>query len=210
MPEQELEIELDDLTHKYTLGGIEIPGCTAVLQKMGATPSFGFLKPEELKWYQDRGHAVHKAVELFLRDSLDRRTLAKEIRGYLASWERGVKDYQVEVIRDIHGEPLVEKILLHPAFRYGVRPDIFALVRGKPSVIEIKATSQHNAATGLQTAAQRLAARSIELEVSERYAFRLDRDGGAPSVKRYQDPSDEGVWLSMLNSYNWKAKHKLI
>lgn len=202
----DLEIELDDIDHRYTLGGIEVPGCTRVLSAMGAITDFRFLADDERAYYQSRGHSGHRAVELLIRGELDRRTLPGIIKGYLKSWEIGVEEYGVEPIM-VDGEPFVEKILAHSVFRYGVRPDLAARVRRVPSVVELKLTSAHNDATALQTASQLLAARQKIPELRDRYAFRLIPNE-KPEVKKYSDPTDEGVWLSMLNSYNWLSKHK--
>lgn len=201
----DLDIELDDIEHRYTLGGIEVPGCTHVLQAMGAISGFGFLTEDERAYYQSRGHSGHKAVELLIRGELDRRTLPGIIKGYLKSWEIGVGEYGVEPII-VNGEPFVEQTLAHSVFRYGVRPDLAAKVKRVPSIVELKLTSAHNAATALQTASQLLAARQKIPDLRDRYAFRLIPNE-KPDVKRYSDPTDEGVWLSMLNSYAWLKKH---
>lgn len=203
------QIELDDLDHVYRLNGIEVPGCTSVLAAMGATPSFNFLSVNDRAFYQSRGHSGHKAVELVVKGELDRRTVAKDMRGYLRSWEIGCEEYGVEPICDDQG-PFVERVLAHPIFRYGVKPDLAAKVLRVPSVVEIKLTSNHTPATAIQTASQMLAAKLQIPDLRDRYAFRLDANGGKPDVKKYTDPTDEGVWLSLLNSYNWLTKHKLL
>lgn len=205
----ELDIELDDLEHRYTLGGVEIPGCTSVLAAMGAIRGFGFLSREDREFYQSRGHSGHKAMELAVRGELDRRTVAKDMKGYLQSWEIGVEEYKIKPI--MLGEmPFVEKVLAHPVYRYGVKPDYVAEILSVPGVIEWKLTSAHAAATGLQTASQLLAAQLLVPDLRDRYAFRLDPKGGKPDVKKYTDLTDQGVWLSLLNGYNWRKKHKLL
>lgn len=205
---EELEIELDDIDHRYTLGGVTVPGCTSVLAAMGAIKGFGFLSQEDREFYQSRGHAGHRAVELLIRGELDRRTVVDEIRGYLKSWEIGAEEYRVEPII-VDGQPFVEQVLSHPSFRYGVRPDIAAYVNGVPSMVELKLTSAHTPATGLQLASQLLAARLRIPELKGRYAFRL-RPNQKPDVKKYTDMTDEGVFLSLLNGFNWRSKHKLL
>lgn len=206
---EELDLELDDLEHVYRLGGVTIPGCTTVLAAMGAIRGFGFLSLEQREFYQSRGKAGHKAIELMIKDEIDRRTIAKELKGYLKSWEIAVNQYKVEPMM-LEGSPFVEVPLSHVSFRYGVRPDIVASINGVPSIVELKLTSGHTPATALQTASQLLAARLKIPELRNRYAFRLDRNGGPPDVRKYSDPSDEGVWLSMLNAYNWRKANKLL
>lgn len=203
----ELELELDD-NHIYTLGGVRIPGVTHVLQKMGATPNFSFMEPSELEWYQNRGRAVHKMIELFVKGVLDRRTISKELKPYLIGWERFTKEYDVTDIQIQH----VENPIHHPAFRYGCTPDIVARVKGQMVPIELKATSQHSPATELQTAAQALALAPLipGIEQNPRWAVRLLQEEPYFDPREYTDRSHKAVWLSLLNSYSWLTKYKMI
>lgn len=206
------ELELDE-NHVYRLDGVIIPGCTAVLAAMGATPGFNFLSPDELEFYRSRGHAVHKAVELSIRGELDKRTLdVKEVKPYLIGWERFCNDHDVMVIEYKGDDPFVEKPLHHPAFRYGVTPDVVGAVDGKLGVVEIKATSAHAPATGLQLAAQLLAVRH-EMGGTwgeQRIGLRLTAKEPFYDMRIYGEKSDQAVWLSMLNTYNWRVRHKLL
>lgn len=90
------DLELDD-THCYRLRGVEIPSCTQVLTAVGASPSFWFLTEDELTYYRDRGRAVHRAIELTIRGTLDQR-LPNWIKPYVKGWRRFCDDYKVEVM----------------------------------------------------------------------------------------------------------------
>jgi len=209
------ELELEPESHRYTLDGVQIPGCTAVLAAMGCTPGFNWLTPDQLEYYRSRGHAVHKAVELAIKGTLDKRTVADEINPYLIGWDRFCEDHKVEVL-DLDGEPFVERPLHHPLFRFGVTPDVVAAVDGADSVVEIKATSAHAPATGLQLAAQLLAVRHAVKtfargdQYTSRIGLRLLPKEPYYDLKYYDERSDEAVWISMVNAYNWLAKHKLL
>lgn len=204
------ELELDVDSHRYTLDGVTIPGCTQVLTAMGATPGFNFLSPEDLEFYRSRGHAVHSAVEFAVKGTLDHRTLVEEVRPYLIGWEQAVKDHGIEVL-EIDGEPFVEKPLSHPLFRYGVKPDVIARIGRESGPIEIKATSAHAPATGLQLAAQLLAVRQVMPKIGNmRIGLRLLPKPPYYDLKHYTDKTDEAVWLSLLNGFNWLTRHKLL
>lgn len=212
MPELELEPE----SHVYRLDGMIIPGCTQVLTAMGATPGFNWLSPEQLDFYRSRGHAVHRAIELAIKGTLDKRTIADEINPYLIGWDRFCNDHEVDVI-EYKGEtaPFVEKPLYHPVYRYGVTPDVVANVDKRFGVIEIKATSAHCPATGIQTAAQLLAVswemtRKSGTKGGQRLGLRLLQEEPYYDMKVYTERSDEAVWLSMLNTFNWLKSHKLL
>lgn len=206
MPELELDID----SHRYTLDGVTIPGCTSVLAAMGATPGFNFLSPQDLEFYRSRGHAVHSAVEYAVKGTLDRRTLVEEVRPYLRGWEQAVRDHGIEVL-ELNGEPFVEKPLCHPMFRYGVKPDVVARIGKESGPIEIKATSAHAPATGLQLAAQLLAVRHVMPKIGDmRIGLRLLPKAPYYDLRYYVDKTDEAVWLSALNLYNFLTKHKLL
>jgi len=205
------ELELEPDSHVYRLDGTVIPGCTQVLAAMGCTPGFQWLTPDQLEFYRSRGHAIHKAVELAIKGTLDKRTIADEINPYLIGWDRFCNDHEVDVF-EVDDKPFVEWPIHHPAFRYGVTPDVVALVDGEDTVVEIKATSAHAPATGLQLAAQALAVGTVSpgYRGAQRMGLRLLQDEPYYDMRYYTERSDEAVWLSLLNSYNWLKKHKLL
>lgn len=215
------ELELDE-NHVYRLDGVVIPGCTQVLKAMGCTPGFNFMSEDQLEFYRSRGHAVHKAVELSIRGELDKRTLdQREVKPYLVGWERFCNDHRVDVVEIKRGSALSDLVgrdgffteipLHHKSFRYGVTPDVIGCIDGQYGVIEIKATSAHAPATGLQLAAQLFAVRGLMADFgTQRIGLRLLKDEPYYDMRHYTEKSDEAVWLSLLNSYNWLTKHKLL
>jgi hypothetical protein len=206
----DLDIEFDEAEHAYFLEGVRVPALTHVLQKMSCVPGFWFLTPDDLAFYQSRGKAVHRTVELVLKGNLDRRTLSREIRPYLTGIDKFLSDYSVEVL-DYRGEPFVEQRLIHTAYRYGCTPDIVARIGKDSGVIEVKATSQHSPATSLQTAAQLIAVRQVVPSIGRmRMGLRLLQEAPWYDLRHYNERSDESVWLSMLNAYNFLWQHKLL
>ena len=211
MPElPELEMEFDDLEHRYSLGGVTVPGLTSVLQHTGIAPGFWFLSREDQEFYSSRGQAVHKCVELSVRKTLDRRTIVQEVRPYLIGIERFFADHKVEVL-EYEGGPFAERPLIHKTFRYGCRPDLVVRIGDRTGVCEVKATSAHSPATAIQTAGQLLAVRHVMPRVGVmRVGLRLLKTEPWYDLKWYDERSDEAVWLSALNLYNFQVKHKLL
>lgn len=206
------ELEFDIDAHRYTLGGAVLPSCTQVLTAMGATPGFNFLSDDELDFYRSRGHAVHSAVEYSVKGTLDRRTLVEEVRPYLRGWEEAVDVLGIKPLK-LNGEPFVEIPLCHPAFRYGVKPDVVAYVEmfKDTGPIEVKATSAHAPATAIQLGAQTIAVRHVMPKIGKlRIGLRLLPKEPFYDFRVYNDPTDEAVWLSLLNSFNWLTRHKLL
>lgn len=204
------EPEFDEDSHSYTLDGVRIPSCTQVLAAMGCTPGFQWLSPEQLAFYRSRGHAVHSAVEYAVKGTLDRRTVVDEVKPYLIGWERAVNDLRIEVL-DYEDVPFVEKPLAHPIFRYGVKPDVIGRIGRQSGPIEIKATSVHAPATGLQLAAQLMAVRILMPEIGYmRMGLRLLPEEPYYDYRFYVERSDESMWISLMNSFNWLKQNKLL
>lgn len=217
MDDFEFELEFDN--HRYTLNGSEVPATTRILEL--ARKPFDGIPAEVLQHAQDRGKAVHKAVELLMKKDLDNRQLQREIRMRLSRWEQFMEEWKVEPVelpiknymQGFFGGVLCEVPMVHPVYCFGVTADVgIAMVDGTLSVIEVKATSSHNDATGLQMASQLNTVNYFfekhGYKVEERYGVRLVPDQ-KPDVKRYKDKGDWGTFLSFLNVSNWRKVHKV-
>lgn len=205
-----VEPEFDEDAHHYSLRGVRIPSCTQILTAMGCTPGFQWMTPEQLEFYRSRGHAVHSAVEYAVKGTLDRRTVVDEVKPYLIGWEKAQKDLRIEVL-SFQGSPFVERPMAHPIFQYGVKPDVVGRIGNQSGPIEIKATSVHGPAVGLQLAAQLMAIRIAMPEIGDmRLGLRLLPEEPYYDFRYYVERSDESTFLSFVNSFNWLKRHKLL
>ncbi len=217
MSDDYFELEPDD--HRYLFNGSEVPATTRVLEL--ARKSLAGIPVKVLQNAQERGKAVHRAVELYMKNDLDRRQLQREVKIRLDRFCRFMDFHKVEPVvlplknymPTFMGGILCEVPMVHPIWRFGVTPDIgVCLVEGSLSVVEIKATSTHNDATALQMASQ-LNTLNHFLEphgfkVEERWSVRLTSDE-KPDVRRYRGTVDWSSYLSFLNVYNWRKVHKI-
>lgn len=217
----ELDFWLEPDSHIYTWRGSTVPACTQTLEL--ARPPLDDIPRQVLKKATARGKDVHRSVELHAKDDLDRRALTAEVRCRFEQWLWFLKEYRVEIPRlDLKkiADPylraafddsklLVEVPLVHPIYQFGVTPDIgFCYVQDEPSLVEVKATSAHNKATALQTAAQERTVNyllsGIIPPIKHRYGVRLT-GVGRPDVRRYDDQTDWSTYLSFLNVHNWRG-----
>lgn len=217
MSDFEFDLEPDD--HRYTLNGSEVPATTRILEL--ARKPFDGVPRLVLENARQRGKAVHKAIELYMKDDLDKRQLQREIKLRLDRWCRFMDFHRVEPVTlpvknyvpTFFGGVLCEVPLVHPLWKFGVTPDVgICLVEGVLAVVEAKATSTHNDATALQMASQ---INTINYffephgyKVEERWSVRLSSDD-KPDVRRYKNESDWGCFLSFLNVTNWRKVHKI-
>lgn len=216
----EFEFELEPDEHRYTIGGSEVPATTRVLEL--ARNSLAGVPRKVLEHARLRGNAVHKAIELLMRNDLDKRYLTREVKFRLDRWQRFMDFYKVEPIElpvknyfhNFFGGQLLEVPLVHPVFKFGVTPDVgLCLVEGDPALVEIKAVSTHNAATALQTASQQATINHFMephgFKVQERWSVRLTSDE-KPDVRRYRDPTDWSTYLSFLNVSRFRQINKIV
>lgn len=218
MDDFEFELEPDD--HRYILNGSEVPATTRVLEL--ARNSLAGVPRLVLEKARLRGNEVHKAIELFMRNDLDKRMLRREVKFRLDRWQRFMDFHKVEPLElptknyfhNFFGGQLLEVPLVHPVFKFGVTPDVgLCIVEGDPALVEIKAVSVHGDATALQTASQQGTINHFlephGIRVQERWSVRLTSDD-RPDVRRYKDPTDWATYLSFLNVSRWRAVHKIL
>jgi hypothetical protein len=79
--------------HKYLLDGAKVPGVTDILR---AALEFGHASQEVLRAALQRGTAVHKAIELDCKGTLDVSTIDRRVWPYFAQWRmwRGQSAFQ--------------------------------------------------------------------------------------------------------------------
>jgi hypothetical protein len=222
--DEALEGLLDDFwlepdSHVYTLNGGVVPACTETLSIV--RPSLDDIPRKVLKRATDRGKDVHKAVELRSKNDYDARTGSMEIKARMKQWEWFLREYRVRLIPvdvSLIRQPmlralfdasrlLVEIPLVHPIYKFGVTADVaLAEIMGRIGLIEVKATSTHNKATALQTAAQKetinYVFRGVIPPIEVRYGVRLT-GVGKPDVRLYDDETNWMTYLSVLNTYNF-------
>lgn len=124
------ELQFIDKGHRYLLDGAKVPGVTDVLR---AALEFGHASRETIEAALQRGTAVHKAVELDCKGTLDVSTLDKRVWPYFAQWriwrkQSGFMPLTVESDGVFGAELLVYSAL----FGYAGRLDLAGRFPGTP------------------------------------------------------------------------------
>ncbi len=218
-PAYMLELEFDPRLHLYRWRGELVPNITYVVPS-----DYSHVNPKVLEIARQRGHAVHKATELYDLGTLNWATLDVKVEPYLVGWTQFKADYEVEF--DNYD---VERLLYHPIDRYagtGDRPRMWlrppgAGQRRRLACSEIKSIAKMDLNVGLQTAGQqrcenyRARALGIE-ETQERWGIQLRRDpdkhGRHYRAIQYDDKRHERVFLAYLTTIQWElalGKRKL-
>lgn len=74
------------------------PSVTEILQDVGLAPDLSAVKPEVLAWASARGTALHRAIELHAKGTLDVDSLHPEIAGALKGYLKFVDDSGHEAV----------------------------------------------------------------------------------------------------------------
>lgn len=177
-----------DAEHVYhDAKGRVVPGVTGIIRACGLMDDHGW------NYYaRDRGTAVHKAIELFERGTLDAESLDPVIVPYMNGWLSFKYDtgYECEAS---------EQIIFNPVYRYAGTLDQTGFIGGKTCVLDIK-TGAAQPWWGLQTAAYNAVAKR-----QERYSLEL-RNNGSWKLTKHTDKNDCRVFMACLTVAGWKAR----
>lgn len=191
--------------HEYKLDGLTIPSVTQILKAEGLT-DFSKVPLEILERNALFGTAVHKAVELKLRGTLDEDTLDVALKPYVEAWANFEEDFgYVHMTSEFQG--------FHPIYRYAYTIDLLGeITKGKfpgLSVGDIK--------TGIVKPADKIQLAGYKLAVGKEYknvfAIYLNPDfqpRGYRVVFSRSNQTEQGIFLSALSLQNWKKQENLI
>lgn len=194
-----MRLEFDSETHTYTLNGERVPSVTQVLAPL---EDYSMVPRDVLEAARIFGQHVHEACDLFDRDELDWSSLDPELVPYVEAWAQFLEQSGAVVIAS-------EVRVAHEQLGYAGSPDK-VLAWGKRLVIpDLKATAVVPPTVGLQTAAYAKAYQAMHGgREPSRYCIHLQPGGKYRSHPR-TDPSDWSYFLSALNCYKWKEKHRV-
>lgn len=132
----------DETLHRYTLDGEVLPSVTQIIKPLY---DFSAVPDGVLQRAADFGTAVHKTVELYLKDDLDEDSLDEPLYNCLLAFQAFEADHY-----DIFDEtPVVEQIGYHPKLKYAGIPDLAFPSR----IIDIKSRKVNMFTDSIQLAA---------------------------------------------------------
>ena len=190
-------LNFDEATHTYTVDGQDYPSITTVIEAAGLV-NYDMLPADDLKFYQDRGTALHQAAWYDDEGDLDDRTVDPEVKPRLEAWRKLRREMQFTVL-------LSEARRFDRTYGYAGTPDrLVKLPNGERGVIELK-SGPLQPAVRIQTAAQ---ANLLEPQGGRlrRFAAHLKADGSY-SVKEFpvsEMRTDLSVFLCALTVFKWR------
>lgn len=182
----------DEATHTYKVNGVVYPGVTEIIGEAG-------LYGNAARWFddysRDRGTAVHDAIRLYLKGTLDIDHFNLEcepIKGYLESYMRfeadtGFKPFQVE------------HAMYNHTYKVAGTADLIGPHQGDGSILDIKTSISIHPAEAIQLAGYEL----TWGERMKRYSLHLGADGKY-RLMPWTDRRDRDIFLAAVAVYNWR------
>lgn len=176
----------DAEAHRFTLGGVAIPGITKTLALTGFTDPTWFTDEA-----RDRGTAVHRACWFLAEGDLNWSTVDPAILPRVKQFEAFLDEYKPKLM-------MAERPMCSRLYRFGGIPDFVFSFGGELSIVEVK-TGRGGLAAKLQTAAQKvlIEENNAHVKIDRRYAFELSGNGGY-KFRPHTDPGDKTMFLNMV------------
>lgn len=179
----------DPETHRYSIGGRNLPSVTTVLKGTGIIDTSG---PWFTPYHRDKGKAIHAACEYLDGNSLDWSTVDERIIGYVRAWQSFLLESGSQILN-------VERQLYSPDYGFAGTVDRVLNWRGARTVVDIKtggAEKWHR----LQTAAYQI----LDGYATARACVHVREDGKfRVELHPMKDAAtDRARFLAALTTYN--------
>lgn len=191
------QLEFNSALHEYRLDGRVVPSVTDILSPL---EDFSMVPRDVLEAARLFGQHVHEACDLLNRDALDLNTLDLALVPYVEAWRQFIKDSGAVVIAS-------EERVVHAALGYAGTPDCVLAWGSRVVVPDIKSTAVVPRTVGPQTAAYAEAYQVMHGGPKPaRYCIHLTPTGYKTHPRK--NPADWSLFLSALNIYRFKEKHR--
>lgn len=193
-----MTLTFDADTHTYKVGVETIPSVTQVLKELGLTRSYDGVDD----FYRMRGTAVHKAIELHLRGTLDEQSVDPVCLPYFVAFKRFLQDRGDEFESEL---PLYSQSL-----GCAGTIDLVQHIDDSSVIIyDAKCTESVDPGAELQLCAyQLLFEQNSQKKVRGKFPLQLRKDGSFVPPEKFKKWSDRDpkIWESAMELYRWKKR----
>lgn len=191
------ELQLDEATHTYMLGGRRLPSVTEILVGAGIIDTQWF--DETSRW---RGSAVHLACQFDDEGELDEERLDPQLAGYLAAYRKFKRETGFV-------PQVIEEPVFHPAMGYAGTPDRIGQIGEVSCLIDLK-TGQQNKATLYQLTGYAACLPSPMLYLRAEVRLKANGSYSITVFDRSNYRRDFARWQSILDVFYLRKELKLI
>jgi len=185
--------------HRYFHKGMAVPGVNEIIEGAGLV-DFSMVPEAQLEAACKLGEYVHLTTALWDKKNLNEDKLSPGLIPYLKGWKKFEGDFKIEFT----GEQ-IERRLYSTKWRFAGTTDRDpVLIDGKWTLVDLKTSTTMQKAYALTTAGYKiLQEENLNVKIKQRWAVQLLPDG-TYKIHVYDKPTDESVFLSCLNIFNWK------
>ena len=189
-------LEFDEREHRYRLmpSGVILPSVTQIIDTV-----FPFIdRGEVTERARQFGSAIHKAIELDIKGTLDMVTLDEALMPYLKQWWKVISHLDI-----LTTQCKTEQMLWSKKYRFSGRIDIV-----EKRIMDIK-SGQPSPTHRIQASAYRhLWQITYKQKMPKAIVIYLNGEDKMPEIVEEQ-PSDFTTFLSCLEIYNFKKKENI-
>jgi hypothetical protein len=123
-------LEFNAERHEYKLNGVVIPSVTQILKAAGLS-DFSGVNADLLQRSANFGTAVHKAIELRSKGTLDNNSVDEGLKSYLLQWDAFASQFKFESKKQ-------EIVLCHESLKFAGTIDNLGEIDGVETLIDVK------------------------------------------------------------------------
>lgn len=185
-------------THEYIVDGVTYPSVTQVIGSCGLS-GLENVDKRLLERNAAFGNAVHKAIELSCKGTLDSSSVDEAIKSYIKQWDKFCADFDFE-------SSIQELRSFHQVLRVGYTIDHIGRMDGHTTIVDIK-TGAPKASDVIQACAYGYmypAKRLVLLYLQKENNYKIIE------IKGQDRKKGERIFLSCLALYNFKKDEGLL
>ena len=192
------ELQFDEATHKYTVGGKIIPSVTQIISAVGLY-EFDFVSKQTLAVAAERGRIVHTYIEWHEQGMLDENSIDPDLAGYFEAY------LKAKAAGKIPAKPtMIEERVYSEKYQYaGTLDQMF----GERWIHDHK-TGSESPTHGLQLSGYWMALHPDLRDKPEKLTCGYYRNDGQYKIVEY--PYEPLAWLAVVADFRWRQKNRCI
>lgn len=185
-------LTFDEKLHRYFVDDNEVPGLTRVLTTVGLVKSYRGIDP----YYANRGIAVHRANELWLKGDLDEGSLDPACAPFFAAFKAHTTETGFSPV-------LIEMPFYSEKEGYACRIDYYGREEGLNVLKDAKCTKDHDKGADYQLCLQAFAMVENGYPVDRMEILELHEDG---TSEAFEYPVDLEIAPAVMKLYRRKVR----
>ena len=186
----ENKFQFDPATHTYLSGERILPSVTEIVTSVCGEPSYAS------EWHMNRGRAVHKAIALTIKGTLDESTIDDRIRPYLDTAKKALSELKISQF------VIIETPMLHKVLQYAGTLDLFT---DEGILIDFK-TNQHSPTTQIQLGGYSELLKSNGYKVNGCWELVIGETNY--KLTKYKPEKCIRLFLAAYTLYGWQKEEK--